>query len=348
MAIKPSASTEIRTLTAALASPDEVTRESAIARLAILGPRAVDRVAAAYPAADRETRTAILRVFEAIADPRGATIARQALTEGGDVAVAATSALRALLDSPLTSAATAAFDALVETAMDRSAERRVRLAAFDALQDVPGAVRDRVAEALRADADPGMQSGVSQAPRDAAAAESLWRDAIDGNLGDTPAAVREALKPRAASAALGVLQKMVDAVRIREGETSQARQQEGWRELRGALHQALALRGSNVAVYDLRETLEKATEPLPATFLTALHVVGDESCLEPIAAAWSASPDLRWRQQLTAAFEAIVKREKITARSPALKRIGTRWPEAARMLSTTSRTRPRPPSHGRT
>lgn len=348
MTIRPSAAADVRALTAALGSSDDVARESAIARLAILGPRAVDRITAAYPEAARETRVAILRVLEAIADPRGAAVARQALGEGGDVAVAATAALRALLDSPVTSAATAAFDALVETAMDGAAERRVRLAAFDALQDLPDAVRDRVASALRQDADPRIQSGVSQAPRDAAAADAVWRDAVEGNLGDQPGPLRDALKTRGASTALGVLQKMIDAVGAREAALAQGPQREAWRALRGALHQALALRGSTVAVYDLRETLEAGAGPLPPSFLAALHVVGDESCLEPLAAAWSATDDAHWRQQLSAAFHAIVKREKTTARSTVLKRIATRWPEAAGALSTTLRTRPRPTSRGRT
>lgn len=348
MAIKPSAASEVRMLTAALASPDPVSRESAIARLAILGPRALDRLTAAYAGANRETRTAILRVLEAIGDPRGAAIARQALSEGGEVAVAAASALRRLLDSPITSAATGAFDALVETAMAASAERRVRLAAFDALQDMPDAVRERVASALREDADPGVQEGVSAPTREAAAAEAVWRDAIDGHLGGDPSALREALKTHAATAALGVLQKMIDAVRARERAAGAGPQQEAWRALRGALHQALALRGSTVAVYDLRETLEAAARPLPPSFLAALHAVGDESCLEPIAAAWSAAGDERWRQQLAGAFAAIVKRDRISARSSVLKRVGTRWPGAAAALSTISRTRPRPTRRGRT
>lgn len=347
MAIKPSIASEIRALTAALASADEVTRESAIARLAILGPRAVDRVTAAYAGADPDTRTAILRVLEAIGDPRGTAVARRALGEGGSVAVAATSALRAVLDSPVTAAATEAFDALVETAMDASAERRVRLAAFDALQDVPGDVRERVARALQDESDRGIQAGVSQAPRGSAAAETLWLDAAEGELGDNPRALREALKTRAASAALGVLQKMIDAVRMREGRMAPGPRRDDWRALRGALHQALALRGSNVAVYDLRETFATAAEPLPATWLTALHVVGDESCLEPIAAAYSSLADARWRQQLAAAFDAIVKRQKITPRSAAVKRIVARWPEAAAGLNTTSRTRPRPTTRRR-
>ena len=90
--------------------------------------------------------------------------------------------------------------------------------------------------------------------------------------------------------------------------------------LRGSLHQVLALRGSRLALYDLRESLEGAPARLPASFLAALHVLGDESCLEPLAAAWAAAAmdntadGVRWRQQLAAAFKAITQREKITKR----------------------------------
>lgn len=341
MTITPSSASEIRSLTADLASEDEVTRETAVARLAIFGPRAVDRVVAAYAAADRTTRRAVLRVLDAIADPRGLAVARQALAEGSDVGVAATGTLRALLDFPVTSVSTEAFDALVEAALDRSAERRVRLAALDALRGMPEDVRARVTEALHDDGDPQIQAGLSQAPQEAAAADAVWRDAVEGTLADDPAELREALKTRGATAALGVLQKMIDAVRMREGAVTADNQQAAWTALRGALHQALALRSSNVAVYDLRETLESATRALPATFLTAVHVVGDETCLVPIAAAYSAHADERWRQQLAAAFAAIAAREKITAGSATMNRIATRWPDAATALSTTLRTRPR-------
>ena len=63
--------------------------------------------------------------------------------------------------------------------------------------------------------------------------------------------------------------------------------------------------------------------PLPSSFLAALHVVGDESCLEPLAAALrrAAKP----RNALAAAararrFAAIVKRERLTKRHAAMQR----------------------------
>jgi len=326
--IKASASTEIRTLTSALGGDDEVKREAAIARLAVIGPRAVDALRRAYDAAaDRTTKVAILRTLESIADGRTVAIARRALAEGSDVAIAATSALRALLDSPHAPTGTDALDALVATALDPQSDRRLRLAAFDALRDMPEGVRARVAEALTADPDPRLKARVLELPRDAAAADSTWQDALEGRLPDDPAVLREAAQTRAASAALSALQKMIDEIRAREGSAPRSTRA-GWQSLRGALHQALALRGSRVAVYDLRETVGQTRGPLPPSFLAALHVVGDESCLEPIAAAYGrAESDARWRVQLAAAFRAIARREKLTKRHALIKRVLAKYPE---------------------
>jgi hypothetical protein len=94
----------------------------------------------------------------------------------------------------------------------------------------------------------------------------------------------------------------------------------------------LALRGSRVALYDLRETLEERSMRLPVSFLTALHALGDASCLEPLASAWDragsdrTADGQRWRQQLATAFRAITQRERITKRHAVMKRIAARWP----------------------
>ena len=322
MVIKASSANEVRTLVAALGGDDDIARDAAIARLAIIGGRAVEALGRAYEHASHPaTKIAVLRALESIGDRRTIAVARRALAERGEVAVAATSALRSLLDAPHIPTGTDALDALVAAALDPAAERRLRLAAFDALHDMPAAVRTRVAEALASDPDPRLKARALELPRDAAAAESVWQDALDGRLPDDPAALRTAAQTRAQSAPLSALQKMIDAIRTREASAPRAARAR-WQSLRGALHQALALRGSRVAVYDLRETLQEAPGPLPTSFLTALHVVGDESCLEPIAAAYvRAEPDERWRVQLAGAFRAIAKREKITRRSALMKRV---------------------------
>jgi hypothetical protein len=351
MVIKASAAAEIRQLVAALGGDDDVRREAAIARLAIIGARAVDRLIAAYGSTqDRGAKIAILRALEPARDTRTGSLARGAIAEGGDLAVAAASALRALLDSPHPPTRNDTLDVLVATALDPAAERRVRLASFEALQDVPGGVRERVAAALERDPGPGLTAGAAGLPRDAAAADAVWQDALEGRLPDTPAGLRDAAKSRAPVAALSGLQKMIDAVRAHEGAATPARRPE-WQALRGALHQALALRGSRVAVYDLRETVAAARRPIPASFLAALHAIGDESCVEALAAACAnaAAADTAWRHQLGAAFRAIAAREKISRRHSAMKRILARWPEAALELANMpSRTRPRPPKPLRT
>ena len=338
MVIKASAASEIRQLIAALAAEDEVRREAAIARLAVLGPRAVDRLIAAYESTvERETRIAILRALESVADRRMVPLARQALSNGGDLGVAAASALRGLLDSPHGPAAADALDALVATALDPGADRRVRLASFEALQDMPAGVRARVTEALQADPDPGLKARAVDLPRDTAAAEAVWQDALEGRLPDAPALLREAAQTRAQAAALSALQKLIDAVRAREGSVRAQAKRTEWQAVRGALHQALALRGSRVAVYDLRETIEAARGPVPISFLAALHVVGDASCLEPLAAAYSRAgqqDDARWRHQVGEAFHAIARREKVTRRHAVMKRIQSRWPQAASALAS--------------
>jgi hypothetical protein len=330
MVIKASAAAEIRALVEALGGTDEVHREAAVARLAVIGPRAIERLTDAYRTSrSRETHLAILRALEAIGHHRSAPIAHAAMVEGGDVGVAATAVLRPLLSSTHGSIAAEALDALMAVALDTKAERRLRLAALDALQDMPEPVRARVAEALGDDPVARMQG-------DGSRLEAIWTDATEGRLPDDPRGLREALMPRASTAPLNTLRKLIDAIRSREQEV-EAAHRDGWCSLRGALHQALALRGSRVALYDLRESLielsadaHAPTRTLPVSFLAALHVLGDESCLEPIAAVWiRASPDDEpWRTQLASAFRSIVKRQKLTRRQAGLKRILSRWPAA--------------------
>ncbi len=367
MSIKSTAGSDIRTLIDSLGQEDEIRREAAIARLAIIGARAVSRLLGEYAAAegDRPKRIAILRVFEAAGDPRAVPIARKALTESADVAVAATAVLQAFLESVADGAAAAALDALVTAVLDRQAERRVRLAALDALQGMPEDVRARVAAAIASDPDPALKARAASSPTGGTAADAIWQDAIDGQLPDRAEQLRDAMQIRAASTPLGALQQLIEALHEREGAVAAVESHE-WRSARGALHQALALRGSKIAVYDLRESIAATAVPLPTTFLTALHVVGDESCLEAIAAAYNTATTLaqapavaqsdegsgddraRWVQQLTAAFQAIVKREKIARNAASLTRIATKWPDAARVFSKTSRTTPRPKSRART
>lgn len=150
-------------------------------------------------------------------------------------------------------------------------------------------------------------------------------EAAERGLGDDPAALRAALQQGGGDVELSTLLRLVERVREREGAEPPARQ-DAWRLVRAAAHQALAERGSRIALYDLRESLERATVRLPVEFFAALTAVGDATCLEVIADAHATAPDAWSRQHLSDAFYAIVTRERLTARSPMLKRLAKKWP----------------------
>jgi hypothetical protein len=290
-------------------------REAAVARLTIAGTRAVARLVDTYQNTDdREVQVAILRVLEAIGDDRALLVVKQALAARGDVAVAAVAVLRELLGRPEGSADVKALDLLLALAKDGSAERRVRVAAMGALEQATPDVRQALGTLA-----------VDQSPDSA-----LWEDAIAGQLPDTPKGLRETLADRASSTALADLRRLIEAVGLRE-RTAGRKQSQEWLAVRGAIHQALALRKSRIALYDLRETFERSEGPLPSSFLGALQTIGDDSCLEPLAAAFSrAGSDARWQHQLTQAFHEIVRRERITNRHSALRRALTKAPGLAR------------------
>jgi len=129
-------------------------------------------------------------------------------------------------------------------------------------------------------------------------------------------------------APLSTLHRLVERVGSKETEGRKARRRE-WLAVRGALHLALARRGSKVALYDLREAVEQATEPLPGDFLDALVLVGDATALEPLAAAYVHADVMAdgeaWRRGLADAFRAVAAREKVTGRHSVMKRVRTRF-----------------------
>jgi hypothetical protein len=330
MSIRPSSGAEIRQLIAALGAEDEVGRESAVARLAVLGERAVEHLLQEFPAAPGRVRAGMLRALEASGDPRALAVARGALQDGSAaVQTAAIGTVRAFLASPRAGVARDALDALIAVALDRTRIGMVRIAAYEALRELPADVRDPIRDSLAADADPDVSGRVRGAApeRD----PSVWRDAVAGRLPASPANLKTALTSARTAARLTDLLRVVDHLRAQEQrETDRARREE-WRALRGAVHQALAARNSRLALYDLRDSVLTA-DRLPVTFLAALEEIGDATCLEPLAAAYdgsSRSSDTWWREHVATAFRSIVQREGLTRRHAALKRIMSRWPDAA-------------------
>jgi len=332
MPIQRSAGPEIRQLIDALGGTDETRSEAAVARLAVIGPRAVERLLQEFPDAAGRARAGMLRALEALGDPRALPTARGALQdESAAVQTAAIGALRALLGAGTAAAERDAFDALVAVALDRRRVAGVRLAAWDAIREAAEDAREPVRRALADDPDPEVRARAGAAP---ASHGDVWQEAVDGRLPATPAALKAALAARKSTAGLTDLQRLVDRIRAREQQETDAHVREEWRAVRGAVHQALAGRNSRLALYDLRDSL-LAADRLPVAFLAAMEEIGDATCLDTLAAAYdesSRSGDTWWREHLASAFRAIVHREGLTRRHASLKRVLARWPDATAEL----------------
>ena len=345
MPIRPSSAAELRQLVEALEAPEDVRRESAIARLAVLGGRAAEHLLRAYPSATRpQSRAGMLRALEACGDPRAVPLARTALDDPSqEVASTAISVLRSHLTATSSDAARDALDALIAAALDRARTADRRIAALEALRDLPKSTVDPLGRTLAGDPDPIVRdrARTSLGPSGDAAGDSvhaIWRRAVGGQLPASPDLLRKALVACSASARLTELQRLVDVVRVEETRQQEPVRRTDWRIVRGALHQVLATRGSRLALYDLRDSLLEP-DRLPVAFLAALEDIGDASCLEPLAAAYDASvhsADPWWRDHLAAAFRAIVHREGLTRRHAVVKRAMARWPQAATELMARS------------
>ena len=289
---------EVERLVADLHSSDLVRREAAVARLRVVGARAIDRLGAlADTGADAATRASALKALEGIDNPRVIDIARKAVRDSDmSVRIAAIAALRGWVTRER---GTQLLEVLSGIALDPAQAGPVRLAALDALSDLP---RDLV------------QPLVDQVPKAPAA------DA------DDPLAVREWVAAHE-HAPLSQLHAVVVRVRERERAERSGEQRREWLVTRGTVHHLLARRGSRVALYDLRETFDAATDPLPLDFLSAIAAIGDASCLEPMARAWAAVPgDAWWRERLSDAAAEIMRRARVGGRSAAATRIRARWP----------------------
>ena len=337
MVIKHSTAEQVARLVADVLGEDPVRREAATARLAVIGGRAVDRILTTLAATSTPTaRAALLQVLERIGEPRALPAAEAALgsNEPG-VAAAGTGVLRALLQASRSEVATQALELLTGVVLDRGRPDAVRAAALDALHDLSPEVVAPLVERLQDDPSsalrrmagfpPGSASVAAPGAAEPVGAPSLEAMA-DGALPPDPEVMKTAVLAAAAAVALPVLHRLVVAVRAREDEAGPAGWT-AWSAVRGTLHQALAARGSRVALYDLRETVEGSPERLSVGMIAALSAVGDRSCLEPLAAAIASVQDEWLRGQLSDAFDRICRRENLTRRHAVMKRLVARHPE---------------------
>lgn len=340
MSIRASSARHIDALLRDLRADEAVTREGAVARLMVIGTRAVERLAAL--AGDRSetstARLAALRALEGIGDERALDTALRAAAEPDEaIATAGVAVARTFLAG---ADDLKALDALTAVTLDRDRPDAVREAALRALGDLDAATVNPVLDALLTDPSARLRTAAQGLPLppapDSPAPLESWLDRLDSDpLPDEVDVVRREIARRGTEVPLGVLLRLVERIRERE-QAVPASQLRQWMGARAAAHVALATRGSRLAVYDLREALEAAREPLPVEFLAALTLAGDASCLEPIAAAYArvagGHADDWWPRHLADAFQSIVSREGLTRRHAVVKKIEKRWPDALRAL----------------
>jgi len=331
MSIRASSSSQIASLVANLSAASTATREAAVARLTVMGPRAVERlVALAGSSAPAAARTAALRTLEAIGDPRALTPALDILAEtGSDPAVGAAAAgvARVFLRGRR---GAAAVDRLTAVVLDRGRAEALRLAALRALRALDAATIAPVLASLAEDPSAAMRAEAVTKPTSrrataepAVTVTSAAEQGLPEGAGSA-AALRKALGGVGEAVPLPTLLRVVERLREREAAEPAARREE-WTMTRAAAHVALASRGSRLGLYDLRESLEAAAAPLPVEFLAALSMAGDVSCLEPIAGAHARAKNAWWRDHLADAFRTIVAREGLSKRHAAIKKIEKKW-----------------------
>ena len=309
-----------------LASPDTLRRETAIARLAIVGGPAVKPLTglAADESRPPSARAAALRALAGIGDARAVKTAAVLATAPDEaIAIDAMDVLAAHVGGNAPESVVA-FERLTEIALDRSAPVERRLTALSALDSLPEKTLRPVFDALASDP---ARTVVARVVRRRAGALLSLEDLIERGAQD-PRLVQAALEEEGATVRVTVLRTLVEAAPASDAAV--------WLAVRGQAHQALASRSSRIALYDVREALERGPHPLPVGFLAAAAAIGDVSCLLPLAAAWiAAAGDERWwRDHLAEAFASIVKREKIRRRDPALRKILERWPQAGTLVAT--------------
>jgi HEAT repeat protein len=316
VAIKASASKAIESLLADLTGSSEVRRDAAVARLTVIGVRAVDRlVSLAASNADAPARGAALRALEGIGDRRALEVALAATgDENPAIALAAIALARGFIHQEK---GAAIVDRLTATAIDRSRPERVRIAAVQALKDLEPATVAPLIQSLARD-----PSRVVRA--EAKSASITVEQVAEDGLPEDSTTLRDLLSRAGSVAPLPALLRIIERVREREA-TVPPTARAAWATTRALAHLALARRQSRLALYDLRESLETATEPLAVDALAALALVGDVSCLEPIAASYARSKDAWWRDRLGDTFRTIVDRERVTRRHAIVKRIEKRW-----------------------
>jgi hypothetical protein len=341
VAIRKSAAAEIEQLIGDLCAADPVARETASARLAVIGARAVPHLVAAASRTDSPAASAaILKALESSPDRRSLDLAVD-LLHGTRADARVRSAALALLGAHLVGAeGPRALDELSAFALDAEQPDALRLHALDAIGRALPGVLAPLRTLLSVDRSHGVKAWATSsaaAPNPIVEPRLAVESAASGEPCD-PALLRELVPAGSADVPLPTLHRLIELARTREEAAPAAADRFEWRAVRGSVHLALARRSSRVAVYDLREAFAGDVESLPAGFVEAAALVADGTCLEPIAERLARFPatlnraDQQWRDELLTAGRAIVDRERLTRRHAVMRKVARLSPAVAEAL----------------
>ena len=291
------------------------TREAAVARLTVLGARAVERLIALGRIGDGRRPRASRRCARSKRSPTRARSSRRSTRwrrsrPGGRGAAAG----------------------VARSVPARRARRRRRRSAHRgrARSRTPAGPAARGASQALATLEPATIAPLLDVARATIRARRFARgrkrrphrsrardraDPVRDVLGARPSGSCPTIRSRCASAIATVGGRRPAAAapadrraRPRARRRGAGRPREEWTTARAAAHVALASRGSRLALYDLRESLERATRRCRSSSSPRCRLIGDASCLEAIAAAHATGRARRdwWREHLADAFRAIV------------------------------------------
>ena len=306
MPIRSSSVSEIDQLITNLQKESKIKRDAAVARLRIVGSRSIPRLIAIIKSdANAAVRAAALSALETSNDSRARDSAMAALSDKYEsVTLAAIIVMRNWLS---TDADAVTVDALVTLVLDPNRSQTVRQAALHALADLPESLVEPLRQQL------AQEIGIEN-----------FTETTE--IANNPATALEWLNTEGTKATLSEIHQLITYARAQERACENSTEQAAWCHLRGAAHAVLANRNSRVALYDLRESMERASKPLPLDYLLAIRSIGDTTCLEPLGRAWSgASAEPWWCQQLADAAKNIMNRQKLTGRHAVVKRVRARW-----------------------
>jgi hypothetical protein len=341
--IRRSAAARTQELLDALASSEATIRDAAAARLGTIGPRAVAHLTERFHASSSAVeRVTILKILESIRDRRALGLAidlMAAPTRDPAVVSAAIGLLGTFLDDE----GTLAIEALGAIVVDQERPELERVAAWRVLERMPERILAPLRKRLSRDCSAAMRQTAGAPPAEIAAAITPldpveWLESAARGAAADPAVIVASLAGTVAKVPLSTLHRLTEITRTRQDEQTAAADRQEWLVARGAVHLALAQRGSRVAVYDVRDSVERAQTPLPDTFTTALALVGDADCLEPLAdavartTAGARGSEHEWRDRLIETGRAIVARERVTRRHPVARRLLRKLPDVAGLL----------------